>query len=212
MRGPLDRSNQIAARGTMSTAKLGSELTGVSLSMWLRNILRALGLLSDPGAWIEPDYVLVCAYPRSHRALLRLHELGIRRLLNLHERSHDPGRLPRYGLLETHVPMADFGAPTPAELATALSVIHAARRAGAPIAVHCGGGLGRSGTVAACYLVEHGQDWRAAVARVRAVRPGAIETRAQLTSVAAYAEGRVGSRGERSNSRMQLPGAAEPAP
>jgi atypical dual specificity phosphatase len=95
-------------------------------------------------------------------------------------------------MTESHVPVADFEAPTEPQLETALGVIHAAVSAGKRVAVHCGGGLGRSGTVAACYLVDLGHEWRTAVARVRAARPGAIETSAQLTSVAAHAERQAG--------------------
>ncbi len=155
----------------------------------LRNTVRALGVLADDGDWIDPSRsVLICAYPRRDRALARLRRLGIRRLVNLHRRSHAPGSLVRYGLTETHVPVPDFGAPTLLQLATTLGVIHAAVQAGERIAVHCSGGLGRSGTVAACYLIDLGQDWRIAVDQVRRVRPGAIETQVQLASIATYAK------------------------
>lgn len=42
--------------------------------------------------------------------------------------------------------------------------------------VHCRGGLGRAGTIAARLLVELGMQPTEAIAGVRAVRPGAIET------------------------------------
>lgn len=193
MRRSLDRFNEIATCGIMSASELWPGQVEIGLAPRLRNALRGLGLLSDPGAMIDPaGYVLICAYPRGRRALASLQRLGIRRLVNLHARRHAPGRLLGYALTESHVPVADFEAPTEPQLETALGVIHAAVSAGEGVAVHCGGGLGRSGTVAACYLVDLGQDWRAAVARVRAVRPGAIETSAQLARVAAYAERHTG--------------------
>lgn len=49
-------------------------------------------------------------------------------------------------------------------------------RNGFDILVHCKGGLGRAGTVAATLLVELGFSPTEAMAKVRAVRPGAIET------------------------------------
>ncbi len=52
-------------------------------------------------------------------------------------------------------------------------------RSGSRIVVHCRGGLGRSGTVAARLLVEMGMDHASAIKSVRAARPGAIETRQQ---------------------------------
>ena len=52
-------------------------------------------------------------------------------------------------------------------------------RQGGAVVVHCRGGLGRAGMVAAMLLVMTGEDPRRAIERVRAVRPGAIETPAQ---------------------------------
>jgi ADP-ribosyl-[dinitrogen reductase] hydrolase len=47
------------------------------------------------------------------------------------------------------------------------------------VLVHCRGGLGRAGTIAARLLVELGMPPVKAIKSVRAVRPGAIETRDQ---------------------------------
>ena len=47
------------------------------------------------------------------------------------------------------------------------------------VLVHCRGGLGRAGTIAARLLVELGMEPTKAIASVRAVRRGAIETRDQ---------------------------------
>lgn len=47
------------------------------------------------------------------------------------------------------------------------------------IVLHCRGGLGRTGTIAARLLVEFGMDPREAIRRVRAARSGAIQTRKQ---------------------------------
>lgn len=47
------------------------------------------------------------------------------------------------------------------------------------IVLHCRGGLGRTGMIAARLLVEFGMDPRAAIAKVRQARPGAIQTKEQ---------------------------------
>ena len=47
------------------------------------------------------------------------------------------------------------------------------------IAIHCMGGLGRSGTVAAIILADLGIPLQSAIGVVRQFRPGAIETSAQ---------------------------------
>jgi ADP-ribosyl-[dinitrogen reductase] hydrolase len=53
--------------------------------------------------------------------------------------------------------------------------------AGETIGLHCGAGLGRTGTVAALILIERGFTPSEAIAAVRRARPGAIETAAQLS-------------------------------
>ena len=54
---------------------------------------------------------------------------------------------------------------------------------GGVLAIHCAAGLGRSGTLAAQFLVMQGLDADEAIRQVRQVRPGAIETQAQEQAV-----------------------------
>ncbi|WP_088285214.1 cyclin-dependent kinase inhibitor 3 family protein [Ideonella sp. A 288] len=54
---------------------------------------------------------------------------------------------------------------------------------GGRVLVHCRGGLGRTGSVAARLLVELGTPAHEAIARVRQARPGAIETLEQARHV-----------------------------
>ncbi|MDP9357997.1 MAG: dual specificity protein phosphatase family protein [Chloroflexota bacterium] len=154
--------------------------------MRLRLLLRSLGVVSDPGAWIEPQ-LLGCRYPRRESALAGLAQQRVSLLVNLHERGHDPSRLARHGLLEVHLPVKDFSAPSPAQLEQGIVAIVGAVAAGQRVAVHCGGGLGRTGTLLACYLVHQGWSAEAAIARVRERRPGSIETAGQVAAVHAYA-------------------------
>ena len=57
-------------------------------------------------------------------------------------------------------------------------------RLGFDVLVHCRGGLGRAGTIAARLLVELGERPDEAIRRVREVRPGALETGNQEDHVA----------------------------
>ncbi|MDP9369758.1 MAG: dual specificity protein phosphatase family protein [Chloroflexota bacterium] len=152
----------------------------------LRMLLRSIGLASDPGTWLEPQ-LLGCSYPRRESALAGIARQGVTVLVNLHKRRHDPSRLARHGLVEVHLPVKDFSAPSPAQVDQGIAAIAGAVADGKQVAVHCRGGLGRTGTLLACYLVHRGWDPEAAIAWVREVRPGSVETAGQVAAVNAYA-------------------------
>lgn len=81
-----------------------------------------------------------------------------------------------------HLPIVDVSTPDNAFDAAWQTIGEELRvllRCGANVLLHCRGGLGRAGTIAARLLVELGWEADAAIAAVRKVRPGAIETRAQ---------------------------------
>jgi atypical dual specificity phosphatase len=109
-------------------------------------------------------------------------------VINLHERAHDPSRLGQFGLTEVHIPVADFTAPSPEQLDRGVEAIEHALAEGRRVAVHCGGGLGRTGTLLACCLIRQGMSTVDAIERVRAVRPGSIETRDQVRAILAYGQ------------------------
>jgi protein-tyrosine phosphatase len=84
-------------------------------------------------------------------------------------------------------PMPD-GAP-PASMAEMDDILRdvAEARSTADVAVACMGGVGRTGTVAACALVAAGWEPGTAIARVRELRhPMAVETEAQEQFVQTY--------------------------
>ena len=86
------------------------------------------------------------------------------------------------GLQWLHLPIPDMTAPD-RRFEDAWRAVRPRLQAllgdGRPLLIHCRGGLGRSGTIAARLLIEAGVEPEAAIARVRAARPGAIETAEQ---------------------------------
>ncbi len=61
----------------------------------------------------------------------------------------------------------DLSAPTAAVMWSILDAIDSARAAGHHVLIHCLGGIGRSGTVAGCYLVRHGWTAEQALAHIQ---------------------------------------------
>ena len=146
----------------------------------------ALFGFTDRGEWVAPG-VLGCAFPRTERSLAALSEDGVRLLVNLHERPHDPILLARFGFAEIHLPVEDFTAPSLEKIERGVNAVFEARAAGEAVAVHCGSGLGRTGTLLACYLANsEGLSAEEAIQRIRAIRPGSVETRAQAAAVDAW--------------------------
>ena len=87
-----------------------------------------------------------------------------------------------------HSPIGDFRVPTP-EQATMLSeMILKDVNEGKSILIHCMGGLGRSGTIAACTLVKYGLKPDEAINLVRKIRPGTLETDEQVGFVKGFGE------------------------
>ncbi|QFT91711.1 Dual specificity phosphatase, catalytic domain [Roseovarius sp. THAF9] len=82
-----------------------------------------------------------------------------------------------------HLPVEDMGVPAPERIEEwhiASKTALAALQGGGRVLIHCFGGCGRSGMAALRLMVEAGEDADAALERLRAVRPCAVETDAQL--------------------------------
>lgn len=78
-----------------------------------------------------------------------------------------------------HLPIVDVSIPQPDfddSWKHKGEALRATIRNGFNVAIHCRGGLGRAGMIAGQVLVELGMEPERAIAEVRRVRPGAIET------------------------------------
>jgi len=78
-----------------------------------------------------------------------------------------------------HLPIIDVSTPDEGferQWEVAGNELRMLLRSGRDVLVHCRGGLGRAGTIAARLLIELGMEPATAIRQVRAVRPGAIET------------------------------------
>lgn len=86
-----------------------------------------------------------------------------------------------------HFPIADMGIPTPrasAKLCAQLVETLDQR----PVLLHCRGGIGRTGTIAACCLVSLGREPQAALSEVRRVNSNYVQTPAQARFIEHYAD------------------------
>jgi ADP-ribosyl-[dinitrogen reductase] hydrolase len=141
-----------------------------------------LGLTRAPGRWEEGrDADSDVRLREDLDALATVH--GARMLVTLLERAEiaELGALDvlarRAGLRWVHFPIPDMWVPS--DVAATRRLVSRLLRAleeGEDVVVHCWGGLGRAGTIAACCLVASGCDPRRAIAIVRSARPGAVQS------------------------------------
>jgi ADP-ribosyl-[dinitrogen reductase] hydrolase len=130
---------------------------------WDRDLARDLDVIRDWGA----AAVVTLLEPKELR-LLRVERLGEEAV--------------RRNMLWFHLPIVDVSIPDERfeeQWDIAGEKLRSILRGGSHVLIHCRGGLERAGTIAARLLIEFGMVPETAIARVRTVRPGAIETRAQ---------------------------------
>ena len=112
---------------------------------------------------------------------------GIGAILSLTEQPLTDEVVQRFGLPVRHMPIPDMHAPRPEELMDALTFIDQQRIEGRAVAVHCLMGQGRTGTILAAYLIREGASASQAIAELRAICPGAIESPPQVRALHIFA-------------------------
>ncbi len=113
--------------------------------------------------WLLPGRVLAGEHPGARgggtalaQCLRALQAKGIGCCIDLTMASED---LPQYAPVtgqRLSFPIADFGVPAPATMHTIQGAITNALAGGVAVYLHCRAGIGRTGTVAGCWLVEQG--------------------------------------------------------
>lgn len=104
------------------------------------------------------------------------------------------GNLPDYFFKNTKIerlfiPIKNLGVPTYEQVDLFIDKASKIILSGQGVAVHCAAGIGRTGTMLACWLVaKENMEPEAAIKFVRQKRPGSIETKEQEIFVGRYYE------------------------
>lgn len=138
--------------------------------------------------WVVPGVLGAMRHPHDLRSALEsLKDEGIDGIVTLTERELNASLIEEFGFEYHHIPITDYAAPRPEQVDEFVGIVQRAAKAGRKIVVHCLAGRGRTGTLAACYLVSVGRSPEEAIREIRRLRPGSVETPEQEETVAAYA-------------------------
>lgn len=142
-------------------------------------------MLTDPDAldmdWIIEDEVAAFSqWALNDLAALQLEGIGA--IISLTEQIPQP-LVGETNMRLLHLPITDMTAPTNEQIEEFVDFINDALDDEVAVGVHCMAGLGRTGTMIACFLVSRGLGPEEAIARVREARPGSVQTAAQERAV-----------------------------
>ena len=140
-------------------------------------------------SWVIQDEIAGMARPVSVVSDLEfLKDNGIEAIVSLTELPLHKTLIDEFGFEYKHIPVADLTSPTQEQIEEFVTFVNNLISSKKKIVVHCDAGIGRTGTMLACYLVNKGRSAKNAITEVRKKRPGSIETMEQEETIEKYEE------------------------
>ncbi|OBT92021.1 hypothetical protein VE01_10288 [Pseudogymnoascus verrucosus] len=155
----------------------------------------SIGVFSLPRffRWLVPFKIAVMSTPRNGRDIRALSSdgIGIKTVLTLTEEEPLDQSWFNTRIKNVFLPIRNYYPPSIEQMDIAMRIL--TDEESLPVLIHCGGGKGRAGSIAACYMAACGftkpnlqsDDWQPAmsaqdsISKLRAIRPGSIETEQQ---------------------------------
>ena len=129
----------------------------------------------DNFSWLIENKLAGSAIPTSNDEVQWVIEQGVKSIVTVREEPLDVDWVKDVNYL--HVSSNDMGVPEFADLTFAVDFIHRRITNSEPVMVHCLAGMGRTGTLLACYLIKYQKmSANEATEKVRRERPGSIQS------------------------------------
>ena len=136
-------------------------------------------------SWLIEEKLAGSGMPTSFDELEWVLKQGVKSIVTMTENS-----LPQKwvnGIEYLHVPTPDFTAPDMEKIDMAVDFIHENISNNQAVMVHCAAGLGRAGTILACYFVKYKKfSAEEAIRTIRSKRPGSIQSETQELAITFY--------------------------
>jgi len=139
-------------------------------------------------SWLIQGEIAGMARPMSMVADLEfLKDNGIEAIVSLTEIPLHKTLIEEFGFEYKHIPIPDLASPAQEQIEEFVFFVNNLTTSKKKIVVHCDAGIGRTGTMLACYLVNKGCSANS-ISEVRKKRPGSIETIEQEDTILKYEE------------------------
>ncbi|HET7337789.1 MAG TPA: dual specificity protein phosphatase 23 [Candidatus Nitrosotalea sp.] len=136
-------------------------------------------------SWLIDDKLAGSGMPTSVSEIDWILKQGVKSIVTMTENSLPESWVKNVKYL--HVPTEDFSAPDMEQIDEAVEFIRVRIENNEPVMVHCAAGIGRTGTILACYLVKYQKiSAKDAIQKVRKERPGSIQSESQEIAIGLY--------------------------
>ena len=136
-------------------------------------------------SWLIEGHLAGSGIPTSFDEFGWLLDQGIQSIVTMTEQPLPDEWVQDIGYL--HVPTPDLTAPDMDRIDSAVDFIHEQIKSDQAVMVHCAAGMGRAGTILACYFVKY-EKFSAgdAIKKIRDQRPGSIQSKVQELAIGFY--------------------------
>jgi len=136
-------------------------------------------------SWLIDEKLAGSGMPTSFDEFDWVVNQGVKSIVTMTENALPDNWVENIGYL--HVPTPDLTPPQIDEIDTAVDFIHEQITNDQPVMVHCAAGMGRAGTILACYFVKYKNfTAKKAIEMIREERPGSIQSEVQELAIGFY--------------------------